>query len=669
MTPLISKIIKKKRDLLFSFIGFSLSVGFGYLSIKYQDAFYLLIAFVLVCTTLLLFLGNEVTNRRINPFYPFRKIFTIVNSVFCGPRTAKTNLLENESTRKIPFRLTLILLCSLVGQVVILTVVILFFLPSVQNVQNQSLLLIPLVFGKSSKQIILKQQFLFWLIIALWFVVVVHSAARVWNSKDNPWKKKLLGYLFAIVYFFSSLIVSVFISMIFVFAVAKFEVLVTANKLDTQENLPTLQIYTSPKEIAAQLKNQKTFPKVISGNAESSESVIQAIFESKKNRSEFYKKNVISVFVSGGIPYLELKNDTYYLPNHTLVVLRINKDIFNMITPNLTKKVVEQHFDPRYVKTEPNLEVISKQEYIVYRDKKIDEQIAEIEGYIDEINKGINSIYGYIINDKNKIAVNKNGLEESIANRDSNYTYCMEQANQKYCYTYYGYTYCYPSSYTENYCNEQLDRWNSIIQGFQKNIQDWEAELRADQQRLTDYKSALELLSSYREIAESQRDTVLLELGLFEPPSSVKVVLENVDPESLSEFFSTATHEYLHYTSYISDERILPRFFEEGLTEYFARKSIASQLGENLHLGYPVIVKVIEQMIKDIGEDRLLTIYFDKDPESLAAMLDDKYGKGFYEDSKYYFSVIPFLPFEDSLKLANNILFRIGGSELKISDF
>lgn len=665
----VDRIIQKKRGLFIGFIGFSISVCFVYLSVKYQDTFYLIISFLLFSTTFFLLLENEITNRRINLLHPFRTFFLIVRSIFRWPRAAKTRMFENESKRKLPIRLKVFLIGSFVVQVVILSVSIFLFMPSVPNEKYPFFVLIPLLFGKSSRELILKQQIFFWIIAGLWFVVVVHSATIIWNSKDNPWRKKLLSYLFAIVYFFSSLTVSTFISLLFVLAVAKFEVFTTINQLNAQEDLSTLQIYTNPEEIEKQLKNQKTFPKIISGDSESSESVIQAVFESKKNRSEFYKKNIVGTLVSRGVPNLELQNDTLYLPNHTLIVLRINKDIFNTITPNLTKKVVEQHFDPRYIKTEPDLEVISKQEYIVYRDEKIDEQVAEIDRYIEEINNGISAIYGYIANDKNKIAINKNGLEESIASRDSDYAYCMEQANKKYCYTYYGYTYCYPSSYTESYCNQQLDQWNSIIQGFQKNSQDWEAELRVDLQRLTEYKDALELLNSYREIAESQRDTVLFELGLFEPPSDVKVVLENVDPESLSEFFSTATHEYLHYTSYISDERILPRFFEEGLTEYFSRKSIANQLGDNLQLGYPVIVKVIEQMVKDIGEERLLTIYFDKDAKSLIATLDNRYGNGFYEDSKYYFSVIPFLSFEDSLKLANNILFRIGGSELRASDF
>jgi hypothetical protein len=108
----------------------------------------------------------------------------------------------------------------------------------------------------------------------------------------------------------------------------------------------------------------------------------------------------------------------------------------------------------------------------------------------------------------------------------------------------------------------------------------------------------------------------------------------------------------------------LPQFFEEGLTEHFARQVVEKYTGEKTDLGYPIISRVISQIAKDIPEDKLAEIYFTKNEDLLKQVLDEKYGEGFYEDSEYHFFVMPLVGFEDSLKYANDIMIEIGGNEI-----
>ena len=140
--------------------------------------------------------------------------------------------------------------------------------------------------------------------------------------------------------------------------------------------------------------------------------------------------------------------------------------------------------------------------------------------------------------------------------------------------------------------------------------------------------------------------------------------MDYTSSNTLADYLSTLVHEYFHYTSYVSEETVLPGFFEEGLTEYFARKAIKQELNISTQLGYPVLVKIIEKIVDDIGEDELKEIYLTKNTDRLIGILNEKYGDTFYNESELYFTLLPFLPAEDQLTVANNILIRIGGNQL-----
>jgi hypothetical protein len=129
-------------------------------------------------------------------------------------------------------------------------------------------------------------------------------------------------------------------------------------------------------------------------------------------------------------------------------------------------------------------------------------------------------------------------------------------------------------------------------------------------------------------------------------------------------------HEYLHYASYISDDKKLSDvFFEEGLTEYFARQIIKDDLNISTNIGYPVSAKILDQMTKRISESELADIYFSKDQDRLEKLLDRTYGENFYKNTGIKFLNLQYASSPDlALKIANEIMKNIGGNPLKEKD-
>src|SRR6185436_6800522 len=111
----------------------------------------------------------------------------------------------------------------------------------------------------------------------------------------------------------------------------------------------------------------------------------------------------------------------------------------------------------------------------------------------------------------------------------------------------------------------------------------------------------------------------------------------------LGDFLESLVHEYLHYASYISDERkFQSNFFEEGLTEYFARQIVKDDLHVDTHLGYPAQVAIITKMTEMITASEFAEIYFSKDEESLMRALNRVYGDNFYQNNFILFESLQY---------------------------
>ncbi|QQG43375.1 MAG: hypothetical protein HYW45_04260 [Candidatus Daviesbacteria bacterium] len=435
-----------------------------------------------------------------------------------------------------------------------------------------------------------------------------------------------------------------------------------SSKLNNSNDAKSLKIIADDKEVLDALKKASGMPKIIGNSDKLNETILLAVISDQSNRSSFYKQILLPSAISDKKVNLKTPSDVFLLPDGSLVIRELKKDTIESISPTLGRLMVRGYFDPKYIKEEPQILVMGRQEYLKFREDQINEQLAEIGKYITNAQSLINSTYANINEDKQKIESNKTGLSNSVTSKESDYNNCKTAGYTSY---YFGTFYRY---YTDSECDARRAQWDQIIAGFQKNITDWEQSLKIDQYNLGEYQKTKDLLVKYRDLVATQKDNAPGELGIFESPDKIKVVLESTSDKAIADYFAIVVHEYLHYSSYVSEERSLPQFFEEGLTEYYSRQIVTDQIKTETSIGYPTIVPIIKKIAQDLPKDELERIYFTKDEKTLIGLLNQKYGDSFYKDSEYYFQIIPFLSGPDALEIVNNILFKIGGPKLTEQD-
>jgi hypothetical protein len=184
---------------------------------------------------------------------------------------------------------------------------------------------------------------------------------------------------------------------------------------------------------------------------------------------------------------------------------------------------------------------------------------------------------------------------------------------------------------------------------------------------LSRYKAFEAFYKAQKRRGETLASSAYRELGLFMPPDVIRIVVDDrVEQPDVLDLMSAVVHEYLHYASYVSDEkRFVSTFFEEGLTEYFARAALRDELVSHSHLAYPLHVVVVEEMMQKIPESELEEIYFRKDEDELERVMDRAYGEGFYRDNLVLFDDLQYAtdPVQ-ALRIANEIMNKIGGRRL-----
>lgn len=656
---------KNKKNLTFGFlkgIFCSILLLFGVASIYFwfvsKEYYYLYLGIISIVISWVFLVKVSLFERKISLTAFFKRIYSIKKGTKNELKGQNKKAFRGEVEKKGLLLLILLFVYLIIHSIVsgLLTIGKLNF-PSGINQSEPIYLLylksIAFEFSKVSLYEILP-------ILAV-FVVGVLILIRSWK-KNFPVKVKLFE-----IFLFSLLLLSLYFvgnytSLLLGKGLISYEVSKTSSLFGNEERLKDLNVLTKQEEIVERLRKMNITPKILGESERLKATVLQTIISSRSNKQSFYKQILLPSVISKKKFDFKIPADIFMLPDDTLVFLRINKDTIEFISPSLGRLMVRQQFEQKYIKEEPKMQLMGRQEYLKYREDQINQQIKEIEGFISETIKLINSYYGYITQDKQKIEANKSGISESIQKRDSSYNYCKTAGYYSY---YFGIFYRY---YSDAECDTKRSEWDNIINQYQKNISDWERSLQEDQSALKEYQANKELLENYRDLVASQKDTTPNELGLFESPDKIKVVLESTDSDSLADYLSVLAHEFLHYSSYVSEERELSKFFEEGITEYLSRKILNEQVHTKINVGYPLLVPVIEKIANDISEDSLREIYFTKNEKLLIGLLNQKYGEKFYTESEYYFDIIPWLSGTEALEMVNNILLRIDGKQLEEKD-
>jgi len=168
----------------------------------------------------------------------------------------------------------------------------------------------------------------------------------------------------------------------------------------------------------------------------------------------------------------------------------------------------------------------------------------------------------------------------------------------------------------------------------------------------------------FSENLTGREENVSHETGVFIPPDVIKIAHDDMINNEVDEYLSTLVHEYLHFVSDGYWEEKYNAFFEEGLTEHYTREIMMEMAGCDESWSYPIVVKILRYMMEDIPDGEFEDIYFLKDGEGLAVILDEKYGDGFYERNLFDFNYIVYSYDDDAFDKANMIMDQIGGEEI-----
>jgi hypothetical protein len=385
--------------------------------------------------------------------------------------------------------------------------------------------------------------------------------------------------------------------------------------------------------------------------------------------NSFYQVSVIKKIPNNLIIPFKTDNHPIILVGNTLIINSIDKDTIQKISPNLAKLLLKNYFKDRDLKNNPTVDILNRQEYLAFRQDEINKQVAKIETVIVKVEDYMATLSGNIASAKHNIAVNQQALDASIAAADYYYNQCLDAGYTDY---FTGNFYHY---YSQSYCESYKSQADPYVARYQKNIADANSSLRYYQGEYAQAQEADQSLKDYADSVNSSKDSTPQELGLFEGPKHIRVVLDSTSSKGISSFVETLVHESLHYQSYVSEDRnfqfndgTYDGFWEEGLTEYFARKVLAKDLGVNVNQGYPLLVKVIAEVAKKIPESELQRVYFTKDESGLESLLNNAYGKDFYKNTEPYFEYLSYLPPDRQVKYANDIMTVIGGKKLTTSD-
>lgn len=611
---------------------------FCLLAYFYNDYFYSFFAFIWLSIGLATWKSKNKSENKRN----HKKKINYRISILSKLSNIKIRKIEIKKFTKIENKKSILLFFSLY---VLLTTFLIIFKSN--HIENKNVIFNYLINTLG----IIRENFLLFLSLT-----IVFSILLIYKNKNYSKKKILLSLTRIFIVWLVSLLMSFFM----VYFLAAFD----ANIFGIRSRffISSLNIEIKNEEIAKKIKDMDVPVRILGSNDKLYAELIES--ESIFNNHSNYYSNILSNLPKYFYIPFKIPNSPMFLVGNQLIIKEINKDGIQEIGPIIAKSYLDRYFSGRYIKEgQPRIEVINRQEYLKYRDNQINDAIKEIEDQIKEIEKSINITLSNIQQAKNNISTLQGYIVLNTQYRDQEYVDCKTATS-----VYYGFSFTYSYTY-RIYSDEQCDSWKKARD--LKNIE-YENSINANKEDLSYYQSQYqelktysEQMKNYSEFVEETKKTTPQELGLFEPDNNIKIVLESTDNKSIADFLTTLIHEYLHYSSYSSKDRSLPSFFEEGLTEYYSREVINSQLNIKPKLGYPLITRIIEEIANKIDAKELEAIYFNKDLDALQYLLDNKYGKNFYKDSEIYFTLIPYLSNEEALKSANNIMYKVDGKEIK----
>lgn len=413
------------------------------------------------------------------------------------------------------------------------------------------------------------------------------------------------------------------------------------------------------KEIITTLKNDD-IPPQIRATDDTSYNKLVSVAQALSGIDNFYGSTILPSIPSFLLPHAADLGPSIFLDN-TLIIANVNKTELETLSPIVGYMFIKHYFPERAIKFYPKIVVIDDKEYEGYRvidskekSKTLDKQIAEIDDAISSTSASLTKM-------KASIASNQALIPQTYAQKDAQ----MKKCNAAGHYV----SNVFKHDNTPEFCRSQASSFDTTVDKANKEIDETTKKLPAVENQLKLYEQYKTFFTSQRKLNTVLDKNIPHELGVFKPPSTIRILIDQKSSHALADYFATTVHEYLHYASAQPNKSFSILFFEEGLTEYFARHIIKDNLNTSTNLGYPIFAKIIAQMSKAIPESDLADIYFTKDQAKLETTLDNVYGTNFYKNNALLFTTLQYASDpKQILTLANTIMKKIGGVPLTMQD-
>ncbi|HEX7041642.1 MAG TPA: hypothetical protein VF189_00170 [Patescibacteria group bacterium] len=456
----------------------------------------------------------------------------------------------------------------------------------------------------------------------------------------------------------STFFVASFLGIAALFLIAFFQLNTLAIILDANPTL--LNVELDKKTIFHALMSSNTPPNILA-TQDSKEREVVGIAQNMTGTDNFYGSYILPRIPNFFILPIERNLSSMILADNTLIFTKIDKSDLQEVAPILGYSYVKQYFPDRNIRQNPKILIMTPSEYIKHRQETADKRSIELDSEINLINDKISSLSAGIENDKTKLDYYTGLASDSAKTLDDQYRKCINAGEYKDGkYVHY---------YSDSYCVTQKENFVSSQTDYSKDVETWTNLLSYDQNQIRIYKEYVTFFKNQKDILEIGKNSLPDELGSFNPPNEIQLDIQTSNSHSIADFVETLVHEFLHYASYNPNQKLSSSFFEEGLTEYFARRAVQDNLHISTNLGYPAQVRIIEQITKRIDESELADIYFSKDQNHLEQALNRVYGDNFYSKNISLFNTLMYTSDTDLvLEFSNRIMKEIGGTPLTKRD-
>lgn len=495
-----------------------------------------------------------------------------------------------------------------------------------------------------------------WISLCLFLAVSLFLTRSYKIGKQYPLLKK---FLFALFHGCIIFVCAFFLSYAALLLIAVLELNILSAAIHINPQL--LGVTTNRTAILSAVKSSTKPLEIISTDRDQTK-ILFAVAKATTGEDSFYGKFVLPSIPNFFILPVQAPSSSMLLIDNSLIFTQINQKDIQAVSPYLSYLFIKNYFPNRYIKHYPKISIMTQKQYIDFRTRDADIKYNRVLDQIKESDDRISSLSAGILEDKDATLSAQTKLTQVYSQRETEYKKCYSAGEFQ--------NGAFVRKFTDPYCKQIYADWEPFVSEAQKGIDNANKKLTDDQKLLSEAQAYSLFYKSQRNVVKAQTGNIANETGFYAPEhNTLELSLLNTNSHAIADYFENMVHEYLHYASYFPDKRLTDPFFEEGITEYFARQTIQNSLNASTNIGYPIQVKIVKEILKSIPEADIADIYFSKDQNGLEQKMDSVYGEGFYKNNRILFGTLQYTTDpKQILKLANTIMDKLGGPRLSEKD-